>query len=226
MGGPGLGLLVVVLVGGYVYLRSSCFKQFALRKIFDQPDPATGGRTKIGGMDFSLSTLSAHLYDITLHGTEGPDQPPLVHADELTVRIKIVSALHRQVSFRELLIDHPVVHVQVCHSGRNNVPTSPPSQTRGHTNIFDLAVGHAQLTNGELVYNDRNTPLDADLYDLGTDIRFAPLAKNYEGVLSYKSGQLRYAQYAPLAHDFDLKFSASPERFELESATLNLGSSA
>jgi translocation and assembly module TamB len=219
-------LLVVVLVGGYVYLRSSSFNQFALRKISQQLDQSTGGRTTVGGMDFSLSTLTANLYDITFRGTEGPGEPPLFHADRLTVGIKIVSALHRQVSLRELLIDHPVVHVQVRQDGKNNLPSAPPSQTSSHTSVFDLAVGHAQITNGEIDYNDRQTPLDADLYDLGTDIRFSPFVKKYEGVLSYKSGRLRYAAYSPVAHDFELKFNATPDRLTVESANLHVGSSS
>ncbi len=192
----------------------------------EQADLATGGRTQIGGLDFDLSTLTAHLYNITVRGTESPDQPPLLHADELTVRLKILSALHHQVALRELLIDHPVVHLQVSREGKNNLPTAPPSQSSSHTSVFDLAVEHVQLSKGEVNYNDRKTPLEADLYDLGTDIHFHSLAKSYEGAISYNNGHVKYAQYAPLPHNLKLKFSASPDRFNLESATLKIGSSA
>jgi translocation and assembly module TamB len=103
---------------------------------------------------------------------------------------------------------------------------APPSQNSGSsTNVFDLAVRHAQITNGELNYNDRKTPLDADLYDLGTDIRFETLAKRYEGAVSYDNGHLKYAQYAPLPHNLKLKFSATPDRFNLDSVLLKIGSS-
>jgi translocation and assembly module TamB len=221
-----LALILMAVVGGYFYLRSGTFQQYALRKIVEQADLATGGRTQIGALDFNLSTLTAHLYNITVRGTESPEQPPLLHADELTVRIKILSALHHQVALRELLIDHPVIHLQVSREGKNNLPTAPPSQRSSHTSVFDLAVEHVQLTKGEVNYNDRKTPLEADLYDLETDIRFESLAKRYKGVVSYNNGHLRYAQYAPLPHNLNLKFSASPDRFNLESALLKLGSSA
>ena len=138
-----LALLLIAVVGGYLYLRSNNFRQYALRKIVEQADLATGARTEIGGLDFSLSTLTAHLYNITLRGSEATGNPPLLQADELTVRIKIVSALHRQVSLRELLIVHPVVHLEVGKDGKNNLPTAPPSQNNSNTNIFDLAVQHA-----------------------------------------------------------------------------------
>jgi translocation and assembly module TamB len=218
-------LLVVVLAGGYAYLKGRTFEQFALLEIAKQADEATGGRTTVGGLEFSLSGLTASLHDITVRGTESLDQPPLLHADKLTVRVKIVSLLGRQFSLRELLIEHPVVHVAVSRDGKNNLPTPPPSKSSSHTSVFDLAIGHAQLTNGEVDYNDQKTPMDADLYDLGTDIRFTPGIKKYEGSISYDRGELRYAVYQPFPHGLTLKFSATPEELEVESATLRLGSS-
>lgn len=218
-------LLIVAVIAGYFYLQTNSFQRFAIREIVKQADQATGGRTEIGGLDFKLSTLTAHLYNVTVRGTEGPDQPPLLHADKLTVRAKIVSVIHHQISLRELLINHPVVHVQVDREGKNNLPTAPPSKSSSHTNIFDLAVGHVQLSNGEVDYKDRKTPLNADLYDLGTDIHFASFPKRYEGTLSYRNGHLRYANYAPLPHDLNLSFSATPDELQLSSFTLRVGSS-
>jgi translocation and assembly module TamB len=219
-------LLLLVAVAGYVYLKSSSFQSFALRKIAEQADLATGGRAEIGHLDFDLSTLTAHLYNITMHGTEGPGQPPLLHAEELTVRMRVLSALHRQLALRELLLEHPVVHLQVDRNGKNNLPATPPSQNDSSASIFDLAVEHAQLSSGEIYYNDKKIPLDANLYDLGANIRFESLAKRYEGELSYKSGSVHYAQYAPLSHSLNLKFRATAQKFELASATLKIDSSS
>src|SRR5215469_17781345 len=209
------GAIVVAAMGGYLYLKSTSFQHFALAKIEQAAETATGAKTQVVRLNFDLSTLTAHLYDITLHGRERPGQPPLLHIDELTVSVKIVSALRRQVSLSELLIEHPVIHVQVSQSGNNNLPSVPPSQNASHTSVFDLAIKHAQITNGEIDYNDKKTPLEANLYELGTDIHFLPTAKRYEGEVSYRSGQVRYAQYTPLPHSLNVRFSALPEQFGL-----------
>ena len=219
-------LLFVAFIAGYLYLRSSGFQQFALRKIVEQANSATGGRTEIGSLDFSLSTLTAHLYNITVHGTEGPGRPPLLHADKLTVRLKIISALRRDFGLREVLLDRPVVHLQVGRDGRTNLPAAPPGQGGGSTSVFDMAIDHAQLTGGEINYNDRKTPLEADLYNLGADIHFASLARRYEGDVSYQNGKLSYAQYAALPHSLNLRFNASPDRLGVDSATFKLSASA
>ena len=217
--------IVVVAVGGYLYLKSASFQRLALRKINEAADSATGGKTTVGRLDLSLSTLTANLYDITMHGTEAADQAPLLHADRLTVRIKIQSLLHPKVSLRELLIEHPVVRVQVSRQGASNLPSPPPSKSNSHTDIFDLAVGHVQLTNGEVSYNDRKTPLYADLYDLTTNIHFTDLPKSYDGSLFYRNGQVNYDNGSALPHDLDLRFKATPEKLNVSSAVLKVGAS-
>jgi translocation and assembly module TamB len=218
-------LLIVVIAGGLLYIRTRSFQTFALHKIVGAADQATGGKTEIGSLDFQLSKLTADFYNITIRGTESAAQPPLLHVDKMTVRLKIVSAIHHQVSLRELLIEHPVIYVEVSHDGKNNLPTAPPSQSSGNSSIFDLAVGHAQVSNGVVNYNDRKIPIAADLHNVTANIRFQSPAKRYDGSLSYDNGHLQYAQYSPLPHHLNLQFSATPDRFDLRSMLLAVGSS-
>ncbi len=219
-------LIVIGSVAGYFYLRSSNFDEFALRKIIAQADESTGGRTQIRAFDFTLSTLTAHLYGIVVRGTEKQDAPPLLQIDKLTVRLKIKSVIHRQISLSELLIEHPVMHLQVDRNGSSNIPQTPAQNSSSQTSVFELAVGHVALSNGEIEYNDRKTPLDADLHDLRTDIRFESLATRYRGSISYDNGHLRYGQYAPLPHGFNASFTATPSLFRLESAVITVASSS
>ena len=222
-----IGILVLVaLVGGYFYLRSSAFQEYALRTIVQRVNDSTGGRTEIRGLDFQLSRLTAHLYNITLHGNEQAGQSPLLQVDKLTVGLKIQSVWHHKVILSELLVNHPVVHVRVDREGKNNLPSAPRQNSGSNTNVFDLAVRHVLLTNGQINYNDKKTPVDADLYDLGVDIRFDSLATRYNGSISYDNGHLSYAEYSPLPHSLNARFAATPSRLSLESAVLNVGSSA
>lgn len=218
-------LLIVVIVGGLLYIRTSNFRTFAVRKVVEEANQATGGKVEIGGLEFQLSTLTVHFYNITLRGTETTAQPPLLHVDKMTVGLKIVSAIHYQVSLSELLIERPVVYLEVDRDGNNNLPMTPPSHSSSQASIFDLAVGHAQLSHGEINYNDRKIPMAADLHDVTTNIRFESLVKRYGGTFSYDNGHLQYAEYAPLPHHLNLQFSATPDRFELRSMLLAVGSS-
>ena len=221
-----IAVIVIGAVAGYFYLRSSGFQEFAMRRIIAQADQSIGGRTQIRAFDFNLSTLTAHLYGIVIRGTERPDSPPLVQIDKLTVSLKIKSVFRRDISLSELLIEHPVMHVQVDRAGNSNIPQTPPQNSSSHTSVFELAVGHVALNRGEIDYNDRKTPLDADLHNLKTDIGFESLATRYRGSISYDSGQLRYDKYAPLPHAFNANFTASPSLFRLDSAVITVASSA
>jgi translocation and assembly module TamB len=216
-------VVLVVVVGGLFFVKTSRFQNYALRKITEEAQASTGATTEIRGLDFSLSTLTAHLYNITMHGTEKPNQPPLLQVGKLTVGFEIQSVLHSKIALRELLIEHPVVHLVTNRAGETNLPQAPPSQSK--TNIFDLAVGHVRLTNGEVNYNDKKMPLEADVYNLGTDIRYDPSARRYSGTVSYADGRLHYADYSSLPHKLDAKFSATPDRFTLEPVVLKVGAS-
>lgn len=223
-----IGILTLVLVGGiggYFYLQSTSFKDFALRTISEKAEAATGGKTQIGGLDFRLSTLTAHLYNIVIRGTEPSDAPPLLKVDELTVGLKIVSAFRREISLSELIIQHPIIHVRVTRDGKNNLPQAPASQSKSSTDIFDLAIKHFALTNGEVNYNDNKTPLSAELYDLETNVSFNSLATSYSGAISYINGEFQYAQYSQLPHSFNARFTATRNHLSLESAEMKVASS-
>ena len=219
-------MVAVSVLGGYLYLKSDAFRQLAMRKIVAEANRATGGHTQIGAVDFELSTLTAHLYDVVIRGDESPNAPPLFRVDKVTVGLKIRSALHRKINLSELLIEHPVVHLEVNGEGRSNIPQPSPSQSSTPTNIFELAVGHVSVTRGEIDYADRKTPVDADLYDLGTNIIFDSSSTRYRGSISYDQGNLRYGEYAPLPHSVSAQFSATPSGFSLESAVVKVASSS
>jgi translocation and assembly module TamB len=218
--------ITVSMMGGYLYLQSDAFRQLAMRKIVIDANEATGGHTQIGALDFELSTLTAHLYDVVIRGNESPDAPPLFRVDKLTVGLKIQSVLHRKVNLSELLIEHPVVHLEVTSEGRSNIPAPSPSRSSSPTNIFELAVGHVSVTSGEIDYADRKTPVDADLHKLGTNIIFEPSATRYRGSISYDNGHFRCGEYAPLRHNVSAQFSATPSAFSLESAVVKVASSS
>ncbi|MGA9507281.1 MAG: translocation/assembly module TamB domain-containing protein [Candidatus Sulfotelmatobacter sp.] len=219
-------LIAVAVIGGLLFLRTTSFQRLAIRTIVKDVNQATGSRTDIRHFDFRLSTLTARLYDITVHGTEAAGQSPLLHVDQLTVGLKIQSILRRKVSLSELLIEHPVAYVRISREGKSNLPQPPPKQSSSNMNVFDLAAGHVLLTSGEINYNNASVPLDGDLYDLKTDIRFEPLETKYRGTLSYDSGRIRYGTEPVFPHSLDASFNATPGRFSLESALLKVGSSS
>lgn len=217
---------LVTAVAGYFYLKSSSFKEFALRKIVEAADQSTGGHTQIRDLDFNLSTLTANLYGIVIRGNEPADAAPLLQVDKLTVGLNFHTLLHRKVTLSELAIEHPVVHLRIDRQSNSNLPLAPPSSSSSNTSVFDLAVGHTSVSKGEIDYNDRSMPLDANLFDLTADIRYESLAVRYRGTISYDKGQLHYGDYEPVPHALKASFTATPSEFHLDSALVMVASSS
>ena len=184
----------MLLGGGYLFLRTQAFQQYALREIVHATNEATGGRAEIQRFTFTPSTLTAILYGVTVHGTEPAGTPPLLQLNKLTVRLNLQSLLHRKLTLRELVLEHPVAHLAVNAQGQNNFPQPASKSSSSNTSVFDLAVGHALLTNGEAYIDDKAVPLDADLYGLKVDFHFDPSSRGYIGDVAYDRGQVGYLQ--------------------------------
>ncbi|MCU1298167.1 MAG: hypothetical protein JWO91_2445 [Acidobacteriaceae bacterium] len=222
----GVLLIAVLVIGGYVALRSSSFHRYVLAKIIQQAEESTGGKVEIRNFDVHLSGITADLYGLTIHGAESSDQKPLLQVDKLTVGLKILSVIHHKVNLNQLLIDHPVAHLLVDKNGRNNIPQpNAPKQKSSQTNVFDLAVGHVLLSDGEIYYNDRQGSIDADVYDLRTEVNFDSLVTRYAGSISYHNGRVKYAGLRSLAHSLDARLDATPSGVNLSPLVLTVGSS-
>jgi translocation and assembly module TamB len=219
-------LLLVVIVGGVLLLRSSAFHRYLMAKLVQQAGEATGARVELQNLTIHVNTLTADAYGLVIHGTEGPGERPLLQVQHARVGVKIISIFHRKVNLSELIVENPIVSLVVNKEGRSNLPEPPQTQQKSSsTNVFDLAVGHVLLANGQIYLKDRKIPVDAKLTDLRTEITFSQLAKKYSGTLSYQSGLIHYEQLKPLPHRLDAKFDATPSELNLKPLLLTLGGS-
>jgi uncharacterized protein involved in outer membrane biogenesis len=116
----GLAIFIVVVAFSLNFvLGTKRFQQFVIHKITEGVEQATGGKTDIRALDFRLSTLTVHLYDITIHGSETAGRLPLLQVDKLTVRLTIQSVLRHKINLADLEIEHPVVHIRVSSRCRS-----------------------------------------------------------------------------------------------------------
>jgi len=228
LGWAGISLAAIVLVigiAGYLVLRSQRFHSYVLAEIQQQASEATGAQVRIRDFALHLSSLGAEVYGITIRGSEPKSAMPLVEADELMIRLKIVSLLHKKVDLKEIILRHPLVRLAVRKDGTTNLPTPTKSKDNTSTSPFDLGIQHVLLERGEIYYNDIKTPLDAELHDLQLEIKSELLGKGYDGNLSYRTGRLQYGDLRPLPHDLTASFNATPSEFKLNPLVLTVASS-
>ncbi len=220
-----LAFVVVLMIAGYVVFRTQRFHDYVLATLQQQATEATGGQVRIQNFALRLSSLTADAYGITIRGSEPKSRPPLIQADQLMVRLKIVSLLRKKVDLNEIVLRHPVVNLLVNKDGTTNLPTAPKSNSKGSTSLFDLGIQHVLLSNGEIYYNDVKTPLDAELHDMQLELKSEFASKGYDGTLSYRDGRLQYGDMKPLPHDLKASFNATPSEFALRPLVLTVASS-
>lgn len=215
-----IGVTAVLLVQ-----HSSAFRGYLLAKVESSVRESSGMQLQVRDFNLHLSNLSLDINGIVAHGTEPAGAPPLLQADHLNVGITVDSVLGRTWHFRDIQLDHPVVHLAVNKAGENNLPKPKTQSSSNKTSIFDLGIRRLVLDRGEVYFNDRKTPLEADLHNLDLTAGYDSTQKRYQGHLSYDDGHLQYGKYAPLPHSLDVGFSLTPDRFNLDRMQLAIGQS-
>ena len=221
-------LLAVAVIGVVIYVRTDAFHRFVAREIFEQVQKNTGARIEIGKFTLHWGELGADFYGITLHGSEAGAQPPLLTAEHLGVRLKIISFFRRDVELREIALDAPVVHLRIDRDGNSNLPHAAgprKESTASVASVFNMGIQHVVITAGQIFYNDYQTPLSGELHDLQTRIASGTLSSAYQGSLSYDQGRLVFRDFNPVAHAMELHFSADRNGVTLAPGVIHAGGS-
>ncbi len=220
-----LVLLLIFGLGVYALLRSTAFHNYVLQTAEQSASESLNTQVKLQNFAVHPSTLSLDLYGLTVYGVGPGAGAPLLEADHLGLGVRIVSAWRRQWYLDYVTVDHPVANVMMTADGQSNLPT-PKSSGNSNTNVFDLAIRRILLDHGEVYYNDRKTPLEADLNNLTFQSKYdATNGGRYHGTLSYQNGHLQYGTYAPMPHDLQAQFDAQRSGMTLSNLTLRSGQS-
>jgi translocation and assembly module TamB len=225
-----IAVIVALAVAGLIVVRSAAFHRYMLATIIGKTQAATGARVEIGDFSFSWSGLRIDFDRVVLHGTEASTQRPLVATDHLGVAVKILSLWKQQIDLKEILLEHPVVSLQVDQSGHNNLPVPPstPAPASGNSTdaVFDLAIKHVSVSSGELYYNDRSIPVSADLHNFQAESSFSNLPQQqYKVAAGYEQGVVSYQNLKPVSHGLHLKATATRSGVTIDELVATAGKS-
>jgi len=220
-----LSLILFVVIAAVVLLHSSKFHNYVLSLVEQKASTALNARVQVHDFTLDLHNLTVALNGVAIE-TQPGNAEPLLTADRLYTDLNVISLLRREWYVNDIDVQHPVVHIYVDKAGNNNLPKFQSSGNKSNTNLFQLGIRHALLSNGEVYYNDQKQLLNADVRDLTFKSTYANAdGGRYSGELSYRIGHIQYGHYTPLPHDMDAKFDATPAAFKLSPAVLSVGDS-
>ena len=222
----GLALFLVLAASVVaVVLRSTQFHNYVLNTLEKQASARLGTRVQVQNYTLHLRNLSADLYGLTVSGSAPYSSPPLLLVQHIEVGVRVVSVLHRKWYLDNLRIDRPILRVFVDGRGVSKIPAFRGGGGNSNNTLFDLAIRHAVLDQGEVDYNSKETSLEADLHDVEFASSFDSSLQKYSGQLSYVDGHLIAGSLKSIPHSLNAQFDATPTTLSLTKATLTSGRS-
>ena len=214
-----LALIVVVI------FESGLAEHWIRNALIQQIEQGTGARVEIGSFHFRLWGLRAEIDNLTLHGLETADQPPLFHADRIDAAIRILSFFGRQIALDELIVQRPRTAVRIDRNGRSNLPTpkTHASNRPWRATLFQLRIGRFALEDGSAQYNDQRASLDIQGRNFSFALHYdAPAggADSYVGNLSSQQVRLASGKDVPFPFDISVKFALHRDSFEVDELVL------
>jgi len=175
------GLAIVALLA-WLVLSSEWFQNRLRQRIELEAERVTGGEVELGGFAFDWRRLEVTLTGLVLRGKEPPSHRPLFQARQISVGLKVVSFLRRDIDVESIALEKPELSVEVAEDGSTNFPT-PKIRPAGDITevLLRLAARRFAARQGALYWNSRKIPLDITARDLKVDAAFLPAERAYAG---------------------------------------------
>jgi translocation and assembly module TamB len=206
----GIGLLLLgSVVGLAVYLTSDSFRDAVRSRVVAELERMTGGKVEIESFTWNLSQLHFEARGLTIHGLEASGEEPYVRAERVSLRLKIISLISRQVALRELVIDHLALHIIVNPDGSTNQPRPGPSASGeglSTDRFVDLAVGRVQVNDGTLLLNQERIPFELAGGEFAIAMAYSHKDHGYDGTISLSLAAARWRQSTLAPGKVDLHF--------------------
>jgi len=217
-----LGTLALIamaaLLGVARYLGSAEFHERTRQLAVARIERATGGRVELNGVEWNITQLRFELVGLTVHGKEAPDEAPLLSAERVHARVKWAPLLHGRVSLQELSIVHPLAHVDVYKDGSTNLPEPkiPPSSMADQSEqLLRLAIDHAELIDGLLMWNEQKIKLDGKAEDVAMKLSYSTADRHYDGSAKVGRVQASLPEWEPLTLGAEADFRLYRDRIEV-----------
>ena len=172
-------------------------------------------------LTWNVSKLEVEAKGITIRGLEPATDVPLVHIDRLYARVHIVSFFggeHRPATTDAGATGHP--HHR--ESGRLDKRAGAEGEVerRSLQQLFDLAIGKAEVHNGALLLNEQKVSLDFKAYDVGIVMGYQLLDKRYDGDVQIGKMDAQFPDLRDIPASANAEFSLWRNRAQVKSLKL------
>jgi translocation and assembly module TamB len=221
------GVLLLLALTGFWYTTTNHFHAWLRDRVVTELQNATGGRVELDGFHMIPFRLRLEGRNLTIHGTEKAGEIPLLHADTVVAELRFTSIFMGHVGFEQLVLEHPVLHVELASDGTSNIP-APQGQADNRTGVeqmFDLSIRRLEVHSGELLWNDQSIPMDFAANDITGGMAHALFHRRYDGRVHVGKIDTKLQDFRAFAWSSDLEFGLTRNRLDIKSLNLASGRS-
>ncbi len=220
-----VALILLAVIAVFVTVQTPWFHHKVRDRIVYEVERATGGRTELKSFNFDWRTLTANVTGFVIHGTEGQGEAPLFRADRITVTLKIISVLKKQVDLESAAVERPQANIIVYPDGHTNVPKPRVARKPGKgtlETVLDLAIKRFQIVDGTVQFAMRRTNLSVAGENLRAQVFYDPAPARYRGALAFRDLDVKSGQRPPLPVQVDTRFVLFRDRLEISAIHLGI----
>jgi len=226
-----VGVFILAVLAGLWYTTTDSFQSYVHRRMVQEIERITGGRAEIGKFHVVPFHLQVEIRNITVHGKEGPDEVPLLHADGVIGQVKVISFLRTEFGFQSLVLERPVVHVDIGPDGATtNIPALRDRPRNTGTSpieeLFALSIDRLVVHNGELIWADHKIPLNFDVQGTNVRMDYSFLRGRYESHVALGKVDSAIQDLRPFSWMTSIDFSLAPTFADVRSLKWSSGRSS
>ncbi len=217
-------VIPALVITAVLVFQSGWFQERVRERIVRELEYGSGARVELGNFSFDWRSLQATVAPLVLHGTESATEPPLVRVEEVSIGLRVISALERRVDLSSVRLNRPSVYIAIYPDGKTNlpVPRAALDKTSWGAYAVDLAVGRYEIVDGLVEFDDRELPVNLRGEDLRLEMNFEAAAQRYRGELASRHLHLAFPLATPV--EFDTAATFTLERDQLSFTRLRLAS--
>jgi translocation and assembly module TamB len=227
-----MAIAIIVVLAGIATLRSDWFFRQVRDRVVAELQKSTGGRVELHEFHLNWQTLTVEAVGLVIHGTEPSDEAPLLRAPKITIGLKLISLMKRQVDVASMDIVEPQVNLLISADGRTNIPEpgTPASSKPVDQTILDLAVGRFAVKDANIRVKasgmaPRKLPWNARGEKLKVHLTYAQSQPAYQGEISIQPVHVNYDAFGPVDAAVALVVKFEPDHVRVDQGSLRTASS-
>lgn len=229
-----VGVIVVIVIAAFLALHTSWFSNYVRGKIVSSVEQATGAKVEIGSFHMDWTSLTFHIRDFVIHGTEPASAAPLLQIPAITVHVKLFSGsgIANIADIAYVGVERPHVDLIVFPNGSTNLPhpkiQKPSTSNNGNTlqTMLNLKIGKFDLQHGLIQYNQQKTAFSARGENLRAVLNYNGSKPSYEGGLSIDPLILKSGSRPPLDAHVNIPVAIEANAVQISNAQVRTGQSS